>query len=230
MEDTTSIKQWMIEKLSAPKTNYDKLALEEMERIKESGKRPTLLMHVCCGPCSCYPLTLLCPVFDVTLYYNNSNIYPPSEFGRREEELKTLLKNVKKDYGFDVEVIVPPYDNEAYNAFLAPYAEEKEGGPRCKLCYEKRMREAYDYAEAHGFDYFCTVMTISRQKSSIILNAVGADLEKEGHKTKYFFSDFKKRDGLLKGKAIREKYGLYNQDYCGCIYSLQERNKRKGNN
>ena len=227
MEDITSIKQWMIDVLSAPKKNYDALALEEIERIDASGKRPRLLMHVCCGPCSCYPLTFLCPHFDVTLYYNNSNIYPPSEFDRRQHELIKLLDDLKRDYGFEVGLVLPPYDNDSYNEFLAPYADEKEGGPRCKLCYERRMREAYDYAEKEGFDYFCTVMTISRQKSSLILNAVGRDLEAEGHKTKYFYSDFKKRNGLLKGKAIREKYGLYNQDYCGCIYSLREREKKK---
>ena len=89
------------------------------------------------------------------------------------------------------------------------------------------MREAYDYADANGFDYFCTVMTISRQKSSQILNAIGKLLEEEkSHKAKYFYSDFKKEDGVNKGKAIREGYGLYNQDYCGCIYSFNERNER----
>ena len=148
----------MIDVLSSPKKNYDLLALEEIERIKEAGTRPSLLMHVCCGPCSCYPLTMLCPVFDLTLYYNNSNIYPREEFDRRLEELKKLIVDVKADYGFDVKLVEAPYD-ETYEAFLAQYANEKEGGPRCKLCYERRMGEAYDYAEAHNYDYFCTVMT-----------------------------------------------------------------------
>ena len=216
----------MIDVLSSPKKNYDLLALEEIERIKEAGTRPSLLMHVCCGPCSCYPLTMLCPVFDLTLYYNNSNIYPREEFDRRLEELKKLIVDVKADYGFDVKLVEAPYD-ETYEAFLAQYANEKEGGPRCKLCYERRMGEAYDYAEAHNYDYFCTVKTKKKKKSSLILNAVGKQLEEKGHKTKYFYSDFKKRDGLLKGKAIREKYGLYNQDYCGCIFSFKERQAKK---
>ena len=227
MEDITKITQWMIDVYSSSKKNYQELAKEEIKRFEEEGKRPSLLLQVCCGPCSCYLLTFLCPHFDVTIYYSNSNIYPPSEFTKREGEVEKLIANLKRDYGFDIGLVVAPYDNEAYNKILEPYAESKECGPRCKVCYETRMREAYDYADANGFDYFCTVMTISRQKSSQILNAIGKLLEEEkSHKAKYFYSDFKKEDGVNKGKAIREEYGLYNQDYCGCIYSFNERNER----
>lgn len=203
------------------RVNYHELALEELERIGD--KKPSLLLHACCGPCSCYPLTFLCPHFKVTIYYANSNIYPSEEYVRRRDELKFALSKFEEEYGYHVELIIPPYDYESYMEDLRPLKDEPERGARCLLCYEKRMEESYAYAEAHGFDYFTTVMTISRQKSSQAMNEIGKKLESRHPKTKYFYSDFKKKDGILKGKAMREKYGLYNQQYCGCEYSLASR-------
>ena len=223
METAKEIREWMIEVLARPKKNYYLASLDEVKSFP-AGKKPTLLLHVCCGPCSCHPLVWLSQYFDITIYYNNSNIYPAEEFSHREAELERLLTNLEKDYGVKAKLIVPPYDNENYNKALEPYKDEPERGARCKVCYQKRMAEAYDYADAHGFDYFTTVMTISRQKSSPILNAIGELLEQEHpHKAKYFYSDFKKDDGILKGKAIRERYDIYNQDYCGCVYSYEEK-------
>ena len=95
------------------------------------------------------------------------------------------------------------------------------------ICYRKRMGEAYDYAEENGFDYFTTVMTISRQKNSLILNSIGKELEAKHSKTKYFYSDFKKDDGIEKGKALRDKYGLYQQLCCGCKYTYEEGERRR---
>ena len=80
-------------------------------------------------------------------------------------------------------------------------------------------------AEKHGFDYFTTVMTISRQKNSLILNSIGKELEAKHSKTKYFYSDFKKHDGALIGVNMRKGYDLYYQKYCGCEFSLESRLK-----
>lgn len=208
--------------INETKINYYDKSLEILSKLDSFDHKPTLLLHACCGPCSCFPLTFLCPHFDVTIYYNNSNIYPASEFDKRLETLKELLKDLERDYGYHVKLITPPYDNVSYNEALAPYRTSKEGGPRCLFCYEKRMREAYDYADKNGYDFFCTVMTISRQKNSQILNQIGQKLEKEHSNCPYFYSDFKKKDGALKGREIRLRYGLYNQNYCGCIYSYNE--------
>lgn len=205
------------------KTNYYLESLKEIDKIDALEKRPSLCMHVCCGPCSCWPLLFLCPHFDLTLYFNNSNIYPEEEFTHRLEELKKLLSYIKRDYGYEIKLVVRPYDYENYVKELEPFANEPEGFNRCQICYRKRMEEAYDYAENEGFDYFTTVMTISRQKNSQIMNLIGKELEKSHQKTRYFYSDFKKDNGSLKGREIREKYDLYNQLYCGCAYSLTNR-------
>lgn len=205
------------------KVNYYLKSLEEIKKIS-SDKKPTLLLHACCGPCSCFPIVFLCPHFDVTIYYNNSNIYPREEYQRRLEELKKLLTYIQKDYGYFVNLIVPSYDNEEYtNRVLEPLKEYPEGSLRCFACYEERMSNAYDYAEQHNFDYFTTVMSISRQKSSQKMNEIGAKLEANHSHTKYFYSDFKKNKGIDEGREMKNHYGLYSQTYCGCIYSYNSR-------
>ena len=201
--------------------NYYLTSLQEIASLPK-GKKPTFLFHVCCGPCACFPLLFLAPHFDITIYYDNSNIFPESEFLRRRAELEKLLAFYKRDYGYSIKLIEPPYDHEEYMKELRPRSREQEGGERCRICYKKRMEEAYDYAESHNFDYFATVMSISRQKDSDVMNQIGRELEKTHPHTKYFYSDFKKANGQLFGVKLRDHYGLYNQLYCGCEYSLAE--------
>lgn len=200
--------------------NYQDIALSTIKLLDE-GKKPRLLLHVCCAPCAGYPLTFLFEHFDVTIFYNNSNIFPKEEFKKRLDNLYLLLNGLKKDYGYEAKVLVPPYDYDSYVEDLKPYAEQSEGHERCWICYRKRMEEAYRYAEIMGFDYFTTVMTVSREKNSQIINQIGKELEETHDHTKYFYSDFKKQDGFNKTVAIRKKYDLYYQNYCGCEYSLE---------
>ena len=202
--------------------NYYKRSLKELDNIKRMDHKPKLLLHACCGPCACHPLEELNDYFDITVYYANSNIYPESEYQRRRDEL------VQKVIPFfpGVKVVVPPYANQAYTQKLAPYAKEKECGKRCWLCYELRLRETFDYADANGFDYVCTVLTISRMKDSQVINQIAALVAKDYPSIQYFYSDFKKCDGITKGNAIARQLGLYRQDYCGCVYSWLERNAR----
>ena len=108
------------------KINYYKKSLEELEALPKD-KKPTLLLHACCGPCSTFPLTFLCPHFEVTIFFNNSNIYPSEEYFRRLNELKKFLEYFKRDYGYDVKVIETKYDNENYNKDLEKFADQDEG-------------------------------------------------------------------------------------------------------
>lgn len=201
--------------------NYYQKSMIEIDKIKRASLRPTIGLHVCCGPCSCFPLEFLNPVFKIVIIYTNSNIYPAEEYNRRLNELKRYVEIFNKEHKSDITIIELPYDNIAFTKLLEPLKDCKERGERCHLCYTLRMNEAYDYADKMGFDYFTTVMTISRQKDSQILNRIGEQLEKK-HKAKYFYSDFKKKKGIEIGQDLRKKYNLYYQDYCGCIYSYQQ--------
>ncbi len=209
------------------KINYYKKSNQILDNLKGLPTKPKLLLHACCGPCSTFPLTYLCPNFEVTIFFNNSNIYPENEYVRRLEELKKFLGYFKRDYGYEVKLIITKYDNEKYNVDLEPYKDLPEGETRCFICYEKRMNEAYEYASKNGFDYFTTVMTISRQKNSQILNEIGEKLSQKYPNVKYFYSDFKKNKGIDMAREMRIKYDLYQQLYCGCKYTYAKGLKKE---
>lgn len=206
--------------------NYYKISLQNLEEIKKSNKKPRLLLHSCCGPCATLPLTFLCPFFDVTIFFNNSNIYPSEEYYRRLNELKKLLEYYKRDYGFEIGLIETKYDNDTYNIDLEPYKDMPEGTTRCFICYEKRLNEGFKFANENGFEYFTTVMSVSRQKNSQVLNQIGLRLQEKYPNTKYFVSDFKKNHGLEIGTELRKKYNLYQQLYCGCKYTYADGMRR----
>ena len=208
------------------KINYYQQSVDELEAIKRDNLHPKLLLHACCAPCSAFPLEFLCPYFDITIYYNNSNIYPENEYARRLQELRQYLNTWREKTGYEVKLIVPPYMGEAYTEKIAVLKDELEGGSRCVKCYTLRMNEAYAYASEHAFDYFTTVMTISRQKNSQILNDVGRKLSVKYPNVKYFYSDFKKKRGIDRGLELSRENNLYRQDYCGCKFSYE---KRHGN-
>ncbi len=215
------------------KKKYYLKQLEEIEEIKQADQKPTLLMHTCCGVCVCYPALYLSQYFRLTLYYNNDNIYPYEEYCRRYEELERLISIYNEERGTDIKIVKTAYDGENYLKKLEPLKDEPERGKRCLLCYRLRMQQAVEYAVQNNFDYFTTVMTISRQKDSIALNQIGEALQKLYPQIKYFYSDFKKDGGLEKGNNLANQYGLYRQQYCGCYYSyldMLEREKNRQNN
>ncbi|MEG0165066.1 epoxyqueuosine reductase QueH [Anaerorhabdus sp.] len=209
------------------KVNYYQQSIDEIERIKQSSHRPTLLLHACCAPCAAFPIEFLSETFDCTIYYNNSNIYPSAEYHRRLDELKRYLVEVNHSLKHEVKLIECIYDNDAYTKILEPLQDKPEGGERCFLCYTKRMKESFEYASKNNYEYFTTVMTISRQKDSQKINEIGTSLQDLFPTTKYFHSDFKKKKGIDRGRELSTEHNLYRQQYCGCIYSYQEYLKRK---
>ena len=154
------------------KINYQKELQKLVENLKNNGKKPSLLLHVCCGPCFTYPYELIKEYFDINIIYNNSNIYPKEEYNRRLNELKKYLVDINSG----IKVIEFPYDNATYNIDLEPYANQREGMDRCRVCFRKRLGQAIDYAEEHNFDFVGTVMSISRFKNSQDLNKIGFEL------------------------------------------------------
>ena len=208
------------------KNHYYNLSQKEIEKVKEKDYRPSLLLHSCCAPCNSYVMLELSKHFDLTLLYNNSNIYPKKEYDIRVNELKAYTKSVNKKYNLNIELLEFEYKGESFQKRLAKVNDGIEGGKRCQKCFELRMNEAYQYALENNFDYFTTVMTISRHKNSIVLNKIGEDLNKKYESDMYFFSDFKKKNGLLKSQKIVKEYDMYRQQYCGCAFSYQDYLKR----
>ena len=196
----------------------------------ETTVKPSLLLHACCGPCSSYVLEYLFKYFDITVFYYNPNIYPQEEYQRRLAELRKLYETFPPALEGKVKVVEEAYDPEDFYRAVGTreepeLAEEPEKGERCRRCYEFRLRRAFEYATTGGYDYFCTTLSISPFKDAEKLNVIGQELEAENPSGPHWLpSDFKKKGGFKRSLEISEEYGMYRQDYCGCIYSKNKRN------
>ena len=203
------------------KTNWRQKMLEEME--KHADSRPRLLLHVCCAPCSSGCLEELCAHFDVTCFYYNPNISPKEEFDRRASELERLTQEMPLKGSPKVEI--GTYDPEKFDQIARGLEKVPEGGERCFACYRLRLEEAARRAREGAYDYFTTTLSISPLKNADKLNAIGGELA-ETYGVPYLFSDFKKADGYLRSIRLSKEYQLYRQDYCGCIYSKEESERK----
>ena len=217
--------------------NYQKELDELLTNVSSlnNSVKPTLLLHACCGPCSSYVLEYLYQFFDITVYYYNPNIYPPAEYERRLSELKKLYEVFPPATEGKVELVETDYEPEEFFKAVRTreepeLAQEAEKGERCRRCYEFRLRRAFEYALAHKYDYFCTTLSISPFKDAEKLNVIGEELErkikeKSSEKVPHWLpSDFKKKGGFKRSLEISAEYGMYRQDYCGCIYSKNNKN------
>ncbi len=181
---------------------------------------PSLLLHACCAPCSSYVLEYLARYFSITLFYYNPNISPEEEYRKRLAEVRRLLAELPVKY--PVSLLEGKYDPQRFFAMAKGLESEPEGGARCALCYGLRLREAAEAAKAGGFEWFTTTLSVSPYKNAEKLNAIGAELEKE-YGVRYLPSDFKKRGGYQRSIELSRVYGLYRQNYCGCVFSLRQR-------
>lgn len=211
------------------KINYYNVSLAEIAAFTKLGRRPTLSLHACCAPCSSHTLEFLTKYFDVTIVYENSNVYPETEFNKRRNEIEYFVAEFNKRNNTEVKIIFLPYDHEGYMEDLRKYAQEPEGGVRCRLCYAKHIEDALRYGTAHNFDYASTTLTISRQKNSQVINEVAQEISAKFPNIKYFYSDFKKKGGLMRVAEMKQEYDLYQQLYCGCEYSYRDMIKRVKN-
>lgn len=193
--------------------NYQK----HLEQIRTLNYKPTLLLHVCCGVCSVYPLIYLRKYFDITIYFANSNIYPYQEYMNRLNALNSYLNHLNDS---NIKIITAPYDNDTYMKNLEALKDEPEGGKRCKLCYKLRMEETFKYASKEKYEYCTTVMSISNRKNADYINEIGKELEIKYPSVKYLYADFKKGDGITMNDKMNKELNLYHQNYCGCIYSM----------
>ena len=206
-----------------PKTNYRLLMEKEIEAIRKENRSPRLLLHVCCAPCSSGCLEELCEVFRVTCFYFNPNISPEAEHDRRAAELRRLIGVFPLT--LPPEVSVGDYEPERFEEIARGLEDLPEGGERCFRCYRLRLSETAKKAAREGYDYFTTTLSVSPYKNAEKLNLIGAELA-EQYGVPYLFSDFKKNDGYLRSIRNSKTYGLYRQDYCGCVYSKAQAERK----
>lgn len=204
------------------KQNYQK----ELEKILLSlpkrfpDRTPKLLLHSCCAPCSSYCLEYLSEYFEITIFYFNPNIYPPEEYQKRVEEQRRLACELPARY--PIHVIEGAYDPKKFYEAVRGKEHIREGGERCFACFTLRLSEAARVAKEGGFDFFTTTLTISPLKNAAKINEIGALCAAE-EGTVWLPTDFKKKEGYKRSIELSREYGLYRQDYCGCVFSKKER-------
>ncbi len=212
-----------------------------MNKLKDLNEKPALLLHACCCPCSSHCLEVLEGYFDISVFFYNPNIDEIEEYNKRLEELERFTGEA--EFARDVKIIAGDYEPEKFYEIAKGREDLPERGARCYDCYRLRLKKTADYALENGFDYFSTTLSISPYKNAEWLNEIGMELEREmlrsvltekeiidQAKTPVFlFSDFKKKNGYKRSIELSEEYGLYRQDYCGCIYSKRDRDRKREN-
>lgn len=212
------------------KINYQKLLDKILDDIKNAGKRPKLLVHSCCAPCSSYVLEYLSDYFDITVLYYNPNIFPKEEYEKRKsEQIRFINENFPSEQNSKhVKFMDCDYEYKKYTAAVRGLENEPEGGRRCAECFRLRLSKTAELAKRGGFDFFVTTLSISPLKNAGVINKIGFETgEKYG--ILYLPSDFKKREGYKRSIELSAQYGLYRQNFCGCVYSKTEAEKRLNN-
>ncbi|MGN1039986.1 MAG: epoxyqueuosine reductase QueH, partial [Candidatus Fimimonas sp.] len=180
------------------------------------------VLPVCCAACGTFCLTQVLDKFDVTLYFTNDNITNACEWQKRLCEVQKLVRLVN-DGKFEVapkfplKLVVQNLDAKRFFAAAKGLEKEKEGGARCTQCFNLRLVDTFDFANRNGFGFFGTTLTVSPYKNSNLLNEIGQALQTES--TLWLCSDFKKRNGYNESVRLSQKYNLYRQHYCGCVFS-----------
>ena len=194
--------------------NYDIKMQQQIDNLKQ---KPKLLLHSCCGPCSSTCIERLLEHFDITIFYYNPNIYPKEEF------LKRLFNQNKVASFFkDVKIVSPTYDETEYLTYIKGLEGEVEGGKRCDECFRLRLSNTAQYAKQNGYDFFGTTLTVSSHKNEQHINEIGEKIANEVG-IEFLYSDFKKHNGYLRSIQLSKQIDLYRQNYCGCRFSIRER-------
>ena len=202
------------------KRNYQRELDDLIKKIETEGQLPTLLLHSCCAPCSSYVLEYLSQYFKITVLYYNPNIYPESEYRYRAEEQKRFISLLPVKH--PISFVEGDYIPKDFYQTVKGLEHIREGGDRCFACYRLRLTEAANAAKELGLDYFATTLTISPLKNAPKLNEIGEELADTYH-VRWLPSDFKKKNGYKRSTELSHEYGMYRQDYCGCVFSYRER-------
>ncbi|MCM1187939.1 MAG: epoxyqueuosine reductase QueH [bacterium] len=202
--------------------NYQKeldKILQGLEQRGEEQDAPTLLLHSCCAPCSSYVLEYLCKYFRITVFYYNPNISFQEEYRKRAEEQKRLIRAYnERKLGYEIRILEGEYDPQLFFETAKGLEDCPEGGERCFRCYELRLSETAAQAVKGSFSRFCTTLSVSPLKNAQKINEIGFRLAQE-YGISWLPSDFKKRDGYKRSVELSAEYGLYRQNYCGCVFS-----------
>ena len=194
-----------------------------MEEILRTEDHPHILLHACCAPCASSCIERLAKSAQVTLFYYNPNIQPYSEYAYRLHELERLTREMPLPQ--EIPVLSGDYEPDRFLEFARFLIDEPERGERCRKCIRLRLEQTALRVKITGADYFGTTLTLSPHKDADYINQCGEEIAEE-YGVKWLPNDFKKRDGYKRSIELSAQYGLYRQNYCGCMYSRRDAEKR----
>lgn len=206
--------------------NYQKQLEDIIKSLASTTNTPKVMLHSCCAPCSSYCIEYLSKYFEICVFYYNPNIYPDEEYYHRVSEQKRFIELFPTEH--KVSFIEGDFEKERFYELTRGYEKEKERGSRCSICFDLRLSKTAELAKELGYDYFCSTLTISPLKDADVLNSIGYEIaDRIG--ISWLPSDFKKKNGYKRSTEISAEYNMYRQDYCGCVFSKQERELIKEN-
>lgn len=183
-------------------------------------RKPSVLLHACCGPCSTSCVERTAADYALTLYYYNPNITDREEYYLRRDTLLQFLDAFNEEHKdmYTVGYLEGAYEPERYLSKASQLADEPEGGRRCDICFAMRLAETARTAKKMDIEYFTTTMSVSPHKDYEKIRSLGMMLEEETG-VKFLDVDFKKKNGFGRSVELSKKYGLYRQNFCGCEFA-----------
>lgn len=181
-----------------------------------------LLLHSCCAPCAGEVMEAVrASGIDFAVYFYNPNIHPVAEYELRKQE------NIRFCEQMDVPFIDADYDSDNWFARVHGLEQEPERGRRCMVCFDMRFERTALYASDHGFPLISSTLGISRWKNMEQINDSGVRAANRYDDVTYWTINWRKKGGSQRMIEISRREGFYQQEYCGCVYSLRDTNRRR---
>ena len=201
-------------------SNYDRPKLET------PNGETNLLLHSCCAPCAGEIMEAVAASdIDTTVYFYNPNIHPIEEYELRKEENKRYCE------ALNFKFIDADYDKDNWFDRIKGLEDEPERGERCTKCFDMRFERSALFAHENNFSLFATTLGISRWKDLDQVNNSGLRASKRYDNLTFWDFNWRKQGGSSRMIEISKREEFYQQEYCGCVYSLRDTNKwRKENN
>jgi len=210
---------------SAPKPSAnpaDRFSVENYQRpvLETPNGSRKILLHTCCAPCSAEVMdALAASKIETTVFFYNPNIHPRDEYDLRKAENARYAEKLGMDF------IDADYDAKNWFERVEGLEREPERGKRCTACFDLRFERTAAYAAVHGFNLFASTLGISRWKDMNQVNASGTRAAARFPGLEYWAFNWRKQGGSQRKIEITKAEQFYQQEYCGCVYSLRDTNE-----
>ena len=192
------------------------------EKLELPGGHDRLLLHSCCAPCSGEVMEAIqASGIDYTIFFYNPNIHPVKEYELRKQE------NIRFAEKHGVPFVDADYDTDNWFARARGMENAPERGVRCTMCFDMRFERTALYAHEHGFPVISSSLGISRWKNMDQINGSGVRAAKRYPDMQYWEYNWRKKGGSARMVEISKRENFYQQEYCGCVYSLRDSNRAR---